>query len=184
MKRFVVFSILLLGFSAVAVAQDTPAAEVFGGYSYLRCDTGSDDISCNLNGWNGSAAFNVNQTFGVVADFGGYYGTVEDVVKMKLHSFMFGPKFAFRSNEKVTPFVQALFGGIRSKFEIEGEGSFSETDLAMAFGGGLDINVSDRIAIRPVQFEYVPVRVSDEVSSDWSHNLRYSAGIVFKLGKR
>ena len=39
MKKLVLVAVLLLGFSIVAVAQDYPKVEVFGGYSYFRMDT-------------------------------------------------------------------------------------------------------------------------------------------------
>jgi opacity protein-like surface antigen len=175
MRKLVVIAVLVLGFSVMAVAQDVPRAEFFGGYSYLRCDT-QGGPSCNLNGWNGSVSINANKFVGVVADFSGHYGSV-DSASVHAHSFLFGPKITVR-REKFTPFLQALFGGTHVNVG-DGVGT-SENDFAMAFGGGLDINLSENVAVRPVQAEYLTIKSG----SEFLKNFRYSGGIVFKLGKR
>ena len=82
MKRLILFTVLLFCFSAMAVAQGVPRFELFGGYSYVRCDTeefsrGSLDEGCNMNGWNASVAVNANKWAGIVFDFGGYYGSFD-----------------------------------------------------------------------------------------------------------
>jgi opacity protein-like surface antigen len=183
MKKLVLIAVFLLGFSIVAVAEDAPAIEVFGGYSFVRVDTTtafdvpSNSFDLNMNGWNASVALNGNKWLGFVADFGGVYGSVESV-NVRTHSIMFGPRIAVRKG-KLTPFFQAVFGYAR----ITGDdGDFTENDFGMAFGGGLDINVSSRLAVRPVQVDYFTVKAGS--TGDFSDNLRYSAGIVFKLGKR
>jgi opacity protein-like surface antigen len=178
MKKLVLVAVFLFGFAVVSVAQDVPVVEVYGGYSYFRCDTQGDDIGCNLNGWDGSISFNANKHAGVVADFGGYYGKAGDY-GVNVHSVMFGPKVTFRS-PKVTPFVQALFGlgHIQAKdgpVVVE-----KENDFAIALGGGVDVNINSRIAVRPAQLEYFTVKSG----GDFLKNFRYSGGIVFKLGSR
>jgi opacity protein-like surface antigen len=180
MKRFTLVAVLLLCMSAIAAAaDDVPKAEIFGGYSFLRLDTGhSQNAFYNLNGWDASATFNVNKNIGLVADFGGAYGTIESTVDTKVHSFLFGPKFAVRK-EKVTPFAQALFGVVNAKHSV-GAFNASQNDFGMAIGGGLDINAGKKIAIRIAQAEYL-MTTND---SDTFNHFRFSAGIVLKLGKR
>jgi len=173
MKKLLLFAVILLGVSALAVAQDVPRAEVFGGYTYLRCDTDDVNSACNLHGWNASAAFNGNKWLGAVADFSGHYGKVVDT-DLNVYSFLFGPKVTFRT-AKATPFIQALFGTSRIGLDDS-----SEWQFAMTFGGGLDINVNDKIAVRPAQVEYFTTKNG----SDFADHFRYSAGIVFKIGKQ
>ena len=55
-------------------------------------------------------------------------------------------------------------------------GSESETGLAGAFGGGLDIKVSERVDLRLVQFDYNPVRLDGSTL----HNFRIGIGLNFK----
>lgn len=185
MKKLGFAVILLLGFAGMAVAQDVPVAEVFGGYSFFRCDAG-DDISCNLNGWNAAVDFNASDRWSVVADFSGHYGYLDGPVAtpsgvypwydVKSHNFMFGPRYKMRT-EKVTPFVHALFGINHINPEA---GDTVQNNFAMAFGGGVDVKVSDKMSVRALQLDYVTARAD----SDWNDNLRFSAGVVFHLGSR
>jgi opacity protein-like surface antigen len=168
MKRVTLVAVLFLFVAAIAAAADeAPTAEIFGGYSYV------DKICCNLSGWNASAAFNANKYVGVVADFGGAYGTIDDV-SVKAHTFLFGPKFSART-EMFTPFAQVLLGVTHvSEKHANSEGIF-----AMTAGGGLDFNASSKVAVRIAQAEYLLTRSGGEILN----NFRYSAGIVIKLGK-
>ena len=65
MKKLLLVAVLLLGFSVMAVAQDTPVVEIFGGYSYFRPDTQEDDFDLNMHGWNASVAINGNKYAGI-----------------------------------------------------------------------------------------------------------------------
>jgi opacity protein-like surface antigen len=179
----------LLFVAAIATAADNvPKVELFGGYSFLHCSTGDSDANCNLNGWNASAAFNVNSSFGIVADFSGLYGTItydgssyKDTARA--HAFLFGPKVAMRKG-KITPFAQALFGQMQGKtFSSTSDGSSATAynQFAMALGGGLDINASEKIAIRVAQAEFITT--TDGYDGYAMNHFRYSAGVVFKLGK-
>jgi len=183
MKKLVLVAVLLFGFSVLAVAQDVPVAEVFGGYSYVRVNPTAQQSSdsVNLNGFSTSIALNANKIAGVVVDFGGYYGTVpnESNVNLHIYSLMFGPRINIRKG-KVTPFVQALFGYAHAAVVSNDTTYSKENDFAMAYGGGVDINVNKHISIRPAQVEYVGIKSGQ----DLLNNFRYSAGIIFKIGKR
>ncbi len=192
MKKLMLFTVLLCGFSAMAIAQGVPRFELFGGYSYNRCDMeefsdGELDTACNLHGWNLSFAVNANKWAGVVADFSGHYGNFDglagslvnswdDSIDVQMHSVMIGPKFTLRM-PKVTPFAQALVGWAKPNFKEGPMVLGKEHDFAMAFGGGLDINVSEHFAIRPVQVDYFPIKSGNSITD----NFRYSAGAVLKL---
>jgi hypothetical protein len=187
MKKLVLVAVLLLGFSMVAMAQDNPKIEVFGGYSFNKCDVGAGnlDVSCNLHGWDVSASFNGNKYLGLVADMSGYYGQATDQTTsigpdVKIHSFLFGPKLAIRTG-KVTPFMQGLFGLSHLNGNAgPGKANTSENQFAMAFGGGVDVHLNDLVNIRPAQLEYM----TSKDASQFLNHFRYSVGIVFKLGKR
>lgn len=154
-------------------AQDTPQADVFAGYSYVRVNPpGISGI--NLHGVDFSVAGNVNNWFGVVADLG-YNHSSGLNPSANTVSYLFGPRFSYRANEKVIPFFQTLFGGVRSS-----SAGFSQNNFASAFGGGVDIKVASNIAIRPIQVEYLWVRSSGQNIN----NFRYSAGVVFQIGKK
>lgn len=85
------------------MGQETPKAELFGGYSYAGGGS---------NGFDASIAVNVNNWLGLVGDVGGQYSTFTDqgfTEKIRSHSFLVGPRFSARQ-KRVVPFVHALFG--------------------------------------------------------------------------
>ena len=185
---------LFLGFATMAAAQDKPKAEVFGGYSYLH--SSDNGASLNSNGVSGSVAFNANEWFGVVGDFGYYHASpnvssftigvpISADVSVNTFSYLFGPKLSMRGNEKFTPFVQALFGGAHQKTNVNvtgfGSASTSESAFVMALGGGADVKVANSVAIRLIQAEYVLTKFNDG-DNNRQNSVRLSAGVVFRFG--
>ena len=196
MKKNIALLLFVILCAAFAVAQDAPKAEVFGGYQFFSLDTKNflDIGRQTFQGWDADVAVNLNKNFGVVGDISGAYksesassGGVSGEAKLKLHNFLFGPRFSYRT-EKVTPFFEALFGAghASASGSITGgtdplSASGSLNGFAMAFGGGLDINAGKHIAIRPAKFDYIMNGFSDSGESVNLNNFRYAAGIVFKL---
>ncbi len=194
MKKVTAIFILTLGLIASGVAQDKPQAEVFGGYSYLH--TSDSGVSINSNGASGSVSFNPNPWLGLVGDFGFYHASpnvstftvglpFSADVSLNTFSYLFGPKVAMRSNEKFTPFAQALFGGAHQKATVKVAGisaSDSANAFAMALGGGLDVKATSSIAIRVIQAEYVLTKFNDG-GNNRQNSVRISAGVVFRLGE-
>jgi opacity protein-like surface antigen len=186
MKRWALFCGLMLIFAGVASAQDTPKAEVFGGYSYIHVSENS--FGANLNGGSASLSYNPNSWLGLVGDFGGYHGG-PSFGNGDVYSYLFGPKIAFRRG-RITPFVQTLFGGahasgsgntcLAARVRPEGTScttSVSENSFAMTVGGGLDWNATEHIGVRLIQAEYL---LTDFVSTR-QNNARISAGVVFRF---
>lgn len=157
--------------------QETPKAEIFGGYSYAG--SGS-------NGFDVSIAGNVNSWLGLVADVGGQYSRFTDqgfTERIRTHSFLFGPRISSRKNHRVTPFAHALFGVSKLKTETDEFGpllSFSDSSFAMALGGGLDVRISDRLAIRAIQLDYLRTRFFEESQQKG----RLSFGLVVRFGRK
>ena len=189
--------LMLLAFPAAA--QDAPKAELFGGYSYVNLETGTGLNRLHLNGWNVSLAGNVNRWLGIVGDFSGNYGS-QSGVKRNVHSFLFGPRFSYRSKGRVTPFVHALFGATRAHHDsftglpVPSLPAQDETKFSMALGGGLDVRASNALAFRVVQADYLltPFDESSGIvciqsittpctTAGSQHNFRLSAGIVFRF---
>lgn len=160
-----------------AAAQDYPKAEVFGGYSYLHTSVLGQGFS--FNGGSGSIAVNANHWFGIVGDFGVYHNG-DFGVSTNAVTYLFGPKFAYRKNEKVTPYFHALFGGSHIGASFSGIGS-SDNAFAWGFGGGVDANLTPHVGIRVIQADYLMTKFSDG-DNDRQNNVRVSAGIVFRWG--
>lgn len=177
LKTLIALSLLLL-ISAPASAQETPKAEVFGGYSWA---------GGNFHGFDTSVTGNVNSWFGVMGNFSGHYGSESFGAfreQQRALSFLIGPRFALRKKKRVTPFVYALFGGVNYKVNVSLSGqhlvSASDTGFNMALGGGLDVKVNERLAIRAFQLDYLRPHFFGD-----SHNRgRLAFGLVLRFGKK
>src|SRR2546428_6852438 len=65
---------MLFLLAQTAAAQDTPKVDAFLGYSYVRANPATSGApSFNLHGGSASVAYNVSNSLGLVADFGGYH---------------------------------------------------------------------------------------------------------------
>ena len=161
------------------------------------------DDRLSFNGFNVSGVYNVSRYVGVKADVSGTYknkdfsGTVQEgagtmMVRFKtknsLYNVLGGVQIKDNSTEtKVKPFAHALIGAGHGRTRLTNvecpSGNFcaaldrssSETALAGAFGGGLDIKAGKRVQIRLIQVDYNPIKFDDGTS----HNVRIGAGIVF-----
>jgi len=192
MRRLSVSVVIILLVSAAAPAQDKPpAVEVYGGYSYLNFDLALSPVvnpgRQNANGVGLNVAANLNRWFGVVGDFSYDAKDVDDPnlpgLKFAARNlyFLAGPRLSAR-RERTTLFAEALVGVVRMRADFGGVPKF--TDLALGFGGGLDVNVNKRIAIRAFQFDYLPSRTTNDFTKDkvWLHHARAQVGVVLKLG--
>jgi hypothetical protein len=172
----------LLG-SAAASAQEvtTPQFEIGANYSWLHVNAPSNSYTRTGNGGSGYIEYNVSKTVGLVADFGGYANT-RTGIDDRLLTYMFGPRFNWR-HAKLTPYAQFLFG---AAYLWNGANyNNTQNSFATAAGGGLDWQVSNHIAIKPIQVEYVMTQI-DNKDGFGSHqnDIRYSAGVVFRVGSK
>lgn len=156
-----------------AYAQDVPRAEMSVGYSFFRLG-GTGGV--NQNGGNISIAGNVNSWFGIVGDVGGYHSSPFGA-SLNTYTFLVGPRFSLRG-ERVTPSAQVLFGGAHL---TAGAGGFSAsvTPFAISVGGGIDLRISQHVALRP-QLAYLALRSSGQTENA----ARASVGLVFRFGGR
>ena len=157
-----------------AKAADGPPVEVSGGYSYLH------DLDASSNfpaGWVGSVAAGVSSRVSVVGELGGSYQTLATPsgnVNNHVYSFLGGARYAAPVTGSVSLFGQALVGAARSSVIVANAAS-SETDLAFQPGGGVDVSLAPRWAVR-VQGDFRAVRVSGTTTKQD----RVVAGLVFR----
>jgi hypothetical protein len=188
-RRITLFAALFFACAVSSNAQDYPTAEIFGGYSYLSIE-GDELLGIDRQGLHGvgfSFAGNLTKSIGIVGDFS--YNKKEFLdfdffeTDLKTFHFLFGPRFSYRG-DTVTVFGHALVGGVNVKAEVDELGiEDSQTDFALGFGGGVDINLGRTFAIRAIQADYIPTRVDDfDFDKRWAHHYRVQAGIVIRLG--
>ena len=201
MKRTTLVLFVCLVAPAILMAQnETPKVSVFGGYSLLR--NGGN----NVNGWNGQGTFNFNRFLGITADVSGNYRTLSSLpipivtagVSQHVYTFLAGPTVTGNLG-RVSVFGHALFGeamaGTTAGVSLPIIGGLntsvsSANAFAMAFGGGLDLNLGRHFALRAAQLDLVRTNFSpaDALTTGLSSStsgaqnfLRYSGGIVFRF---
>jgi hypothetical protein len=205
---FVFVCTLLLLMASPAVGQEYALFEGFLGASVGNNDFGA--VRYTMPGWHISFALNPNHKLRFVADFAGQYRHTNiqsafstEKVRIEEDQLLWGPEFTFRRSPKVTPYVHALFGlAGRHYYTPSGDPYYPRDVLAVdhgfasAFGGGADIAVSRRWAVRVVQFDYVLTHMSHDqpqyssienqlpALGSWQHNYRLAFGMVLRLGRR
>jgi hypothetical protein len=158
----------------------------------------------NFNGFEVSGVYNVHRYVGLKADVSATYnktrysfpvttGTTTQTVafdgKNSLYNVLGGIQVKDNSSEgRFKPFAHALIGAGRGRTKVESvqcttTASFNcgtladagETGFAGAFGGGLDIKLSNRVDLRAFQVDYNPIKF--DAGTD--HNVRFGIGFVF-----
>jgi len=207
-------TLILICATAVFAQSDYTKWEFFGGYSALQFDNiGGDSGNANvddiLSGRNTLRGFElaVNRNFhkyvGVKFDYSLHLredefslpaasGTIDSTIQNFLGGIQIknntedGPRFK--------PFAHALFGVAVQKVDVDspqlvslfGINDFhvNETSFAMAFGGGVDIKLNNRIDVRAGQIDWNIISRGDQqtgilvIPGTRQDNLRLSIGIV------
>jgi hypothetical protein len=163
--------------SGPAYAEDTPAVDVAGGYSFGR----DHDIEENFHGWLAAVTGNFNPWFGITGEVGGNskkYQVLGSDATLSLYSFMVGPRITARGSSAATPFFQFLVGAVRGSGSFLGS-SESSTELALQPGGGVDVWFTSNAGLR-VGGDYRRVLATDAGFNEF----RFHVGLVFAGGRR
>ena len=189
--------VVLLSAMPVFAQDDQGKAEISGNYSYIRFNPQNNNISglgaFSLNGGGGAFTYFFTSLVGVKAEFEGYGSTTRPLpngspVSANLFTYNVGPEIKLRSG-KFQPFAEAMFGGAHSNVnsntcaEVGCLHSPSNNAFDFIVGGGLDIKVTQSIALRPGQFDYILTRFGNSFTNGNNNqsNFRFQAGVVFSF---
>jgi hypothetical protein len=193
MKRMLLPCLFVLSLAVPCFAQETPAWEFYGGYSWERADVREyfkstpiiykyQNKYISLNGWNVSVIENLNRWFGGALDISGHYRTLNilgTINRERRYAILYGPRLFYRKSGVVL-FGQSLAGVIRGSAKAMPTGPHdSAYAFAMSIATGVDVAIGKKTAIRLLKAEYF--RTS--LLGTRPHNWRASAGVVFYLGK-
>jgi hypothetical protein len=182
-KSILMWVAVILVFSSVPAwaGDEYPPFEIFGGFSILSMGGGYIDNELEGGreqafGFHADAVYNFTPSIGVAGDFGGQYWSRDSAIHF--YEFMGGPRFSHRTG-KFTLFGNALIGvGNR------GTGIQSRNAFALGFGGGVDVSLNKRFAVRVIKFDWIPEHFSEKVygaSGNWlTDNIRFGFGIVIR----
>lgn len=93
-------------------------------------------------------------------------------------TYTYGPVISFRKSERFTPFAHIQFGAIHSSAGFLGI-SQSATKFALVPGGGVDIGMNPKLAVR-VQGDYL----ASYYLNSRQNNVQFSVGLVFRYGTK
>lgn len=198
---------LLFCAAGVMAAQETPRFDLFGGYSYGRISSHIFSEPGNLNGWDSSFTYNVNSWLGIVAEGSGHYGSRPlrpaaniifvcqpptpcppsivigpSSVDQKLHTYVFGPRFTWRTGRAVTPFGHVLVGAGHTTDSIDfgfGRVTLHSDAMVWKFGGGFDLRLNSLASWR-TQTDLI----HSHFFSSNQNNFQLSTGPVFHFGRK
>jgi len=167
MRKLTMTALSLTLLATVARAQDTPVADLAGGYPVIEVVKG---FNITANGGSASVALNINHWLGAAGDFGLYHASPFGP-GLSAGTYAFGPRFSYRHWGRFTPFAQVLLGGVR----------YAANGLAFGSGGGAEIGLDSggRFALRP-QVEYFSFRANGSTTN----TVRVSVGMVLRIGKK
>ena len=182
-------AILLLAIPQPARAQND-AGEFSAGWQVLHFE--EETFS---RGWYADVLGNLTDSLGVVGEVSGHYRTIDETrlvagvpvdvsADLRIHSFMGGIRFSARQSQQIVPFGQALFGLVHGSAAVEGSAtvggrtftvdeSESDSDAAFALGGGVNVRMTDILALR---FAASYFRVIEDGASN---SVRFAVGVVF-----
>ncbi len=201
--------VLLLG--SAAFAQDYPKIETAPAFMYIRTSGSLTNTfvvngqvinnvpALNCAGGGGWTAYNVSSLVGIAMDLGGCkifsnaYGAGNTVDGSEF-TYLFGPRFTYRSSSRFEPFFEVNFGGMRASLTCKssavncvtatGGNTYSKNAFAMTVGGGFQIKMSKKVSLRLVQLEYLYTRFGNSCAlaacnnNNNQNSLRLKSGIV------
>lgn len=144
-----------------------PQTELFIGGSYYRAGISGGS---NLEGWQTAFDYNLSKHAGVVLDLGGQYDRTSGITVAN-YEYLIGPQFKQRMG-RWTLFARGLAGGDTRHIPNSTRGGFT-----VGGGGGLDMSIGRIASVRLFQVD----SLHNHFGGTWDHNLRVSAGIVFKF---
>ena len=164
----------------------TPRLDLSVGYNHVLANAPpgiSDDFG--LNRGTASATYHFKPWLGATAQYtGGHANNISSLGQnLTLMTYTAGPRVLYPRRRYVF-FGQALFGGAHgsdSYFPTSTGYSTSANSFAYSFGGGADVNVTRRIAIRALDVQFLHTAFANG-SSNVQRHLVVGAGIVFKFG--
>jgi hypothetical protein len=182
-------AVLLVGFCMVAApgawGQARSSLEVAITYDASRANIVPGDTF-----WMRGGSVQIHGRFwrglGVVADVAGLHtananGAGEG---LDLVTATFGPRYTWPlAHRRFALFGQALAGeanGFQSVFPTTNGVNDSANGLALKVGGGMDVSLSRRLAVRVFEADWLRTQLPNSTTGV-QNNLRLGAGLVFKF---
>jgi Outer membrane protein beta-barrel domain len=172
---------------AAAPASTPPSAlEVTLAYSADRTN-GVVGGSFWMQGARAEANAQFARHVSVVAELAGEHaGSINSAGEsLSLVSYLFGPRYTFTPRSRSVLFGQFLVGGVHgfdALFPQPSGSTVTPDAFAFAAGGGINLRLSRRFALRAIQADYFQTQLPND-GNDRQNHFRISAGLVFRFGQ-
>jgi peptidoglycan-associated lipoprotein len=190
-------TLVLLSMAAIsvpaAVAQAVPSQTVTPrytlslGYANVRANAPPSNCDCfGADGGYASASVALHNWFRVAGEVTGSHANNIGPLgqNLTLLTYTAGPEVNLHRG-RFDVFGRGLFGaahGSDSYFPSNGSVSSTATSFALSAGGGLDIGLTQHLAVRAVQAEYLRTQFPNG-SQNVQNHLILGAGLVFHFGE-
>jgi outer membrane immunogenic protein len=191
MRSILLPTALLLFFAAAnTLAQEAHSGDAAATYQWVRANAGPGQCGCfGLNGGGVSGSWNFHGPWSLVTDFSAQYiGSAPSTGNsLTLTSYLVGPRYQLpqpwlHGSHKPHPFAQILLGAAHAGGGVAGVGD-SSFGFATRIGGGLDVPLSPRFALRVVQLDYYLTTFAN-ATNDHQNNFLIGTGIVFHWSRQ
>jgi hypothetical protein len=185
MRSLVLGIILLFAGATAAKAQDSFRGDAAATYQWVHTNAGPGQCGCfGLNGGGLSGSWNFHGPWSLVTDIsaGHANGAPTAGSSLTLVSYLGGVRYTipqpwFEGKHKPQPFGQFLMGAAHAAGGAAGFGDGSY-EFALRLGGGVDVPVSSRFAVRVIQLDYYLTEFTN-ATNNRQNNVLVGAGIVF-----
>jgi outer membrane immunogenic protein len=174
---------VLLGTSPAEAQSARP--ELALTYTYIRSNAlPAGSTSVNLSGGSASFAWPLNDhNLSLIGDVTAAHGSgiTASGYSLTLATYTAGVRYSPRILELLHPYGQALFGVAHSSGTLVQSQTLSVPNAGATFalnlGGGLTIRTHSRLAIRPIEADYMLTTFNNGVNNH-QNNLRLSSGLI------
>lgn len=174
-------------------------------YGFMQIGAGTQG-SQSCNGGSATVLFNLNSHLGIEGEVGGCKVVSQEAnVSGDATYYLVGPRYTFRDLGRWSPYLHALGGGEKltsetmypdrkpamtqdlskiDAYKLHSQYT-SESDmntLAVQVGGGVDYTINRALAFRVADLEYLQTYGPDFNGANVHHNLRFTTGIVIRMG--
>jgi hypothetical protein len=195
-KRNIVSAILSCALlSSLALAQADPPSrfDISGNLSFNEATLPAAPSSTQVRafGWQSSGVTRLSRWVALTSQFGSGYASSDSIQlvgytgpgTMRHYSMLVGPRVTIPTGGRFSPFVEGLVGADRASTDLVSNGSSvtgSEIQIAYAFGGGTQINLSKHFGLN-FEGQYFGTQHTIGYTGWEPSHLQIAAGIVFRM---
>ena len=191
MRSLLLSTVLLLaGASSALAQQDTYSGDVAAAYHWMRANAGPGQCGCfGMNGGGLSGSWNFRSSWSAVVDISAENrsGAPPANNSLTLVSYLAGARYKIPQpwldgNHKPQPFAQIILGAAHAGGGEAGvaDGSYK---FATRIGGGVDVPLSARFAVRIIQIDYYLTTFAN-ATNNRQNNLLVGASIVYRWARQ